>query len=63
MKRHHPEVYVAMKSWGLSNRRIADHLGVDEATVRRGLKKAAPVAPKRGIHEVLAELADLLEQH
>lgn len=35
-----PEVYVALREQGLSNRQIADKLRVDEASVRRGLKAA-----------------------
>ncbi len=33
-----PLIYVRMREQGLSNRQIADSLGVDEASVRRGLR-------------------------
>lgn len=33
-----PDVYVRLKETGLSNREIADQLGVDESSVRRGLR-------------------------
>lgn len=35
-----PSVYTALKEQGLTNREIGDKLGVDEASVRRGLHKA-----------------------
>jgi hypothetical protein len=35
-----PKVYVAMREKGLNNTQIADELGVSEAAVRRGLRKA-----------------------
>jgi DNA-binding CsgD family transcriptional regulator len=63
-KRYHPDLFVAASRGGLSNRRIADLLGIDEATVRRGLKKVMLVTEPRTVRLVLAELADLLdEQH
>jgi transposase len=36
------DVYGALHEQGLSNREIAAKLGVDEASVRRGLKKYTP---------------------
>ena len=38
--KHPPSVYVALAETGLTNVQIADKLDVDEATVRRGLRKA-----------------------
>ncbi len=36
-----PAVYSALRNTGMSNREIARQLGVNEASVRRGLKRAA----------------------
>jgi len=36
-RKYHPSVYATLKAQGLSNREIARRLGVDEASVRRGL--------------------------
>ena len=60
---YEPEVYVAMARGKLSNRRIADLLGVNESSVRRGLKKWGwPVNnDPRTIAAVMSELAELLE--
>jgi transposase len=62
-KTYQPEVYVAMRRGKLSNRRIAQLLGVNEATVRRGLKKWGwPINDDpRTVRVVLNELADLLD--
>lgn len=38
--KHAPSVYVALAETGLNNNEIADKLDVDEASVRRGLRKA-----------------------
>ena len=38
--KHSPEVYVALAETGLSNYQIAEKLNVDEASVRRGLRRA-----------------------
>lgn len=40
---HAPEVYVALADTGLTNVAIGEKLGVDEASVRRGLRKAGYV--------------------
>lgn len=37
-----PTVYFALMREGLTHRRIGELLGVDEASVRRGLKGPAP---------------------
>lgn len=58
--KYDPEVYVALKAQGHSNRTIAALLGVGEASVRRGLKGATvppparPVSPRRFIVTVEA---------
>jgi transposase len=36
-----PAVYGALKRAGMSNREIARHLGVNEASVRRGLRETS----------------------
>jgi hypothetical protein len=63
VKTYDPEVFVAMRRGKLSNRRIAQLLGVNESTVRRGLKKWGwPINDDpRTVRVVLAELADLLD--
>lgn len=45
----------------LSNREIADRLGVNEASVRRGLKSARPITVVRPVRTILRELADALD--
>lgn len=42
-----PAVYAAMRDAGMSNREIARELEVNEASVRRGLKKAPPPRQRR----------------
>jgi IS30 family transposase len=37
-----PAVYGALKNAGMSNREIARHLGVNESSVRRGLRDHIP---------------------
>lgn len=60
--KYSPEVYLAMRDGGLSNRRIGELLGVDEATVRRSLKRYKPARrAKRTVRDVLNELAGLLD--
>jgi predicted transcriptional regulator len=46
-RRFEPEVYVALRSRRYSNREIARLLDVDEASVRRGLKKHAELLRER----------------
>lgn len=58
-RRYSPVVYRAMRDGGLSNRKIAELLDVDEATVRRGLKGWRP--RKLTTRELLMELADRLD--
>jgi len=42
-----PVVYEALRDQGMSNRLIAKHLDVDEASVRRGLQGRDEDAPVR----------------
>jgi transposase len=60
MRKYAPEVFVAMRRGGLSNRRIAALLGVNESTVRRGLAKASTFTTNRTVSTVLRELADMV---
>lgn len=46
-RRFAPEVYVALRARRHSNREIARLLDVDEASVRRGLKKAGELRNER----------------
>lgn len=55
--KHAPEAYVDLKAQGLSNYEIADRLEVDEASVRRGLRKAGWRPPILS-DELLQEAAD-----
>jgi hypothetical protein len=48
-----PSVYAALRDYGLSNRVIARELGVNESSVRRGLKSAPPSPKARGKVTVL----------
>lgn len=59
--RYEPAVYVAMRDGGLSNRKIAAYLDVDEATVRRGLARVSYAERQPTVRTVLAQLAELLE--
>jgi len=56
-----PDLYTRLRNSGLNNTEIAAVLGVDEASVRRGLKAAAYEAPSR-IRELLVELTEILER-
>ncbi len=61
MRRKFPaRVYVALRNDGFSNREIAGLLGVDEASVRRGLKSVGYEAPSR-VRRLLTDLADEIE--
>jgi IS30 family transposase len=42
-----PVVYTALRNAGMSNREIARQLGVNEASVRRGLKRASKQSGER----------------
>jgi DNA-binding NarL/FixJ family response regulator len=54
--KYDPAIYAAMKSQGLSNRQIATALGVNEASVRRGLKNPpAPTNVRRKVTIVIEE--------
>lgn len=61
MTKYDPEVYVAMRRGGLSNRRIAALLGVNESTVRRAVAERYVEKP-RTVSGLLVELADLLNE-
>lgn len=50
-------MYAALHNAGFSKREIARLLGVNEASVRRGLK----ANPPRTVRVLLAELADALD--
>lgn len=52
-----PAVYAALHNAGFSKREIARLLGVNEASVRRGLKHNPP----RSVRVLLTELADALD--
>ncbi|MDE2103098.1 MAG: sigma-70 region 4 domain-containing protein [Patescibacteria group bacterium] len=51
-----PEVYTALRGSGMSNREIARQLGVNEASVRRGLKRAGKRAGERRFLVTVTEL-------
>jgi hypothetical protein len=53
-------VYVALRDGGFSNRAIANLLGVNERSVRRGLESVDYEAPSR-VRELLTELAGVIE--
>ena len=53
MRKFEPKVYAALKRAGYSNREIAQQLGVDESSVRRGLS-VAPI-PKRKVTFIVIE--------
>jgi hypothetical protein len=55
-----PRVYVALRNDGFSNREIAELLGINEASVRRGLKTVSYEAPSR-VRRLLTDLADEIE--
>lgn len=58
-----PEVYVILRNTGLPNTKIAEMLGVSEAAVRRGLKRAGYLPPEQSrLRELFAELGDILER-
>ena len=61
-RQYPPELFATLRDARWSNYRIARALGVSEASVRRGLKRAeyVPTEPSR-VKELLVELADLLE--
>lgn len=53
-------MYAALRNGGFSNREIAGMLGVNEASVRRGLKSVGYEAPSR-VRRLLIDLADEIE--
>jgi hypothetical protein len=61
-RRFPPRVYVALRDAGYSNREIAGLLGVNESSVRRGLKSVGYNEPSR-TRQLLTELADRLDFH
>lgn len=54
-------VYQALANAGMNNREIAEHLRVDEASVRRGLKEPERPDAARSLY-VMAEILDSLAQ-
>ena len=58
-RRYDPAIYRALKDLGLSNRKIAAQLGVDERSVRRGLDGYTPSR----LRKLLLELANELDAH
>ncbi len=58
-RRFDPSVYVALKDAGNSNAETARKLGVDEASVRRGLKAAG--YRKSRLRTLLLDVADELD--
>lgn len=62
MAKYEPAVFVAMRDGGLTNRKIATYLGINEATVRRGLTRVNYEARQPTVRTVLLDLAELLER-
>lgn len=48
-QKNDPSMYAAMRAQGLSNRLIAQALGVNESTVRRALKDVPAPTPTPGV--------------
>lgn len=51
-----PVVYTTLRNAGMSNREIARQLGINEASVRRGLKRARNTAGERRFMVTVTEL-------